>query len=121
MDGPIVNTAFLAPLNEDRMDGELSHLVSLGFCGFHTIHISFKHGENVTGWNLKKLLSCVFKIFHENLSRGADYEMLVEAQNSDYSLQFCGHRWAENQNVAKRARNVWPKVVIVVEYWNRGL
>ena len=120
MDGPNVNTSFLTSLNEERMDRELSHLVSCGSCGHHTIHNSFKHGENATGWNLKKLLSSMFKIFHESPSRHADYEVLAEAQNSDYPLQFCGHRWVENENVAKRARNVWPKVVTVVEYW-KGL
>ena len=49
--GPNVNTSFLTSLNEERMDRELSHLVSLGSCGLHTIHNSFKHGENATGWN----------------------------------------------------------------------
>ena len=81
MDGPNVNTSFLTSLNEERMDRELSHLVSLGSCGLHTIHNSFKHGENATGWNLKKLLSSMFKIFHESPSRHADYEVLAEAQN----------------------------------------
>ena len=61
------------------MDRELSHLVSRGSSGLHTIHNSFKHGENATGWNLKKLLSSMFKIFHESPSRRAGYEMLVEA------------------------------------------
>ena len=42
--------------------------------------------------------------------------MLAEAQNSDYPVQFSGHRWVENKTVAKRARNVWLKVVTVVEY-----
>ena len=106
MDGPNVNTSFLTSLNEERMDRELSHLVSLGSCGLHTIHNSFKHGENATGWNLKKLLSSMFKIFHESPSRRADYEMLAEAQSLDYPLQFCDHRWAENENIAKKARNV---------------
>ena len=46
--------------------------------------------------------------------------MLAEAQNSDYSILFCGHRWVENENVAQRARNVCPKDVTVVGYW-RGL
>ena len=46
--------------------------------------------------------------------------MLAEAQNSDYPLQFCGHRWVENKNVVKRVRNVQPKVVTVFEYW-KGL
>ena len=89
-----------------RMDQELSHLVSLCSYGLHTIHNSFKHGENAIGWSLTKLLSSMFKIFHENPSRCADYEMLAEAQNSDYPLQFCGHRWVENKNIPKRARNV---------------
>ena len=57
------------------------------------------------------LLSFMFKIFHESLSRCAEYEMLVEAQNSDYQLQFFGHRWVEHKNVAKRATNVWPMAV----------
>ena len=46
--------------------------------------------------------------------------MLAVAQNSDSPLQFCGHRWVVNDNVAKSARDVWPKVVTVVEYW-KGL
>ena len=41
--------------------------------------------------------------------------MLAEGQNSDSPLQ-----WVVNDNVAKSARDVWPKVVAVVEYW-RGL
>ena len=48
----------------------------------------------------------MFKIFHESPSRRADYEMLAEAQSLDYPLQFCDHRWAENENIAKKARNV---------------
>ena len=30
---------------------------------------------------------------------------------------FCATWWAENQSVARKAREVWSKVVIVVEYW----
>ena len=30
---------------------------------------------------------------------------------------FCATRWAENESVAKRAQIIWPKVVIVLEYW----
>ena len=46
--------------------------------------------------------------------------MLAEVQNSDYSILFYGDRWVENENVAKRAKNVCPKDVTVVGYW-RGL
>ena len=94
MDGPNLNTSFLTCFDEERMDWELSHLASFGSCGLHTIQKSFKHGESATGWNLKKLLSSMFKIFHQSPSRRADYEMFAEAQNLDYhSFQFCGHRW----------------------------
>ena len=94
VDGPNLNTSFLTCFSEERMDRELIHLASFGSCGLHTIQKSFKHGESATGWNLKKLLSSMFKIFHESPSRRADYEMFAEAQNLDYHpFQFCGHRW----------------------------
>ena len=32
-------------------------------------------------------------------------------------MMFCIKRLAENEFVLKKAREVWPKVVIVVEYW----
>ena len=51
------------------MDRELSDLVSLGSCELHTIHNSVKHGVNATEWNLKKLHSSMFKIFHKSTSR----------------------------------------------------
>ena len=69
MDGPNVNTSFLTSLSEGRMDRELSDLVSLGSCELHTIHNSVKHGVNATEWNLKKLHSSMFKIFHKSTSR----------------------------------------------------
>ena len=56
MDGTDVNTSFLTSLKKEKIYQELSHLVSLGFCGLRAIHNSFKHGENVTGCNSKKLL-----------------------------------------------------------------
>ena len=94
VDGPNLNTSFLTCFSEERMDRELIHLALFGSCGLHTIQKSFKHGESATGWNLKKLLSSMFKIFHESPSRRADYEMFAEAQNLDYHpFQFCGHRW----------------------------
>ena len=40
----------------ERKEEELSHLVSIGTCGLHTLHNSFKHGENATEWKLKKFL-----------------------------------------------------------------
>lgn len=124
MDGPHVNTSFLSLLNAKRKDDDLSLLISIGTCGLHTMHCSFKHGENATGWKLKKLLSSLYKIFHESPSRRSDYEKLMEAQSSDYALQFCSHRWVENERVAKRGREVWQKTILqlstIGKVWQRA-
>ena len=117
MDGPSVNNSFLLMLNKERKEEELSDLISIGTCGLHTLHNSFKHGENATEWKLKKLLSSVYKIFHESPSRRSDYEALTAATESEYPLKFCGHCRVENENVAWRAREIWPKIIEIVEFW----
>ena len=117
MDDPNVNTKIISNLNEKRRDQELSQLVSIETCGIHTVHNVFKDGENASGWKLKTLLSSMFKIFHESPSRRADYELLTEALESDYPLKCCSHRWVENEDVAKRAKAVWHKIVIITEFW----
>ena len=73
-DGPNVNSAFLDIVYKNRTEKELSQLIHIGTCGLHTLHGSFKCGENASGWNLKKLLSSIFKIFDQSPSRRADYE-----------------------------------------------
>ena len=49
----------------------------------------------------------MYKIFDNSLSRHADYEQLTSAVSSDYLLQFCSHLWVENEQVAKRAREIF--------------
>ena len=56
-------------------------------------------------------------LFDESPSRRADYERLALAENLDYGLQFCGHRWCENEPVAKRGRAIWEKMKIIIDYW----
>ena len=78
---------------------------------------AFKHGEKASSWDVKKLLSAMYKIFHESPFRRADYEKLTSALPTDYPLKFCSHWWAENENVAKKAYNVLPKLLEVVDFW----
>ena len=59
----------------------------------------------------------MYQIFHESPSRASDYERIAEATSSDFPYMSCGTRWAENQSVAKKATEVWSKVVLVVDYW----
>ena len=58
--------------------------------------------------------SAMWKIFAQSPSRRAD----TESQTSgNYPLQFCSHRWAENEKVAQRAIVGWPGIVKVDKFW----
>ncbi|XP_065665582.1 uncharacterized protein LOC136087006 [Hydra vulgaris] len=106
-------------LNDEKMlqANELSTLIDIGTCGLHTINGALQTGAKATGWNIKKLLSSIYQIFHESPSRASDYERIAGATSSDFPYMFCSTRWAENQSVAKKAIQVWSKVVLVVDYW----
>ena len=106
--------AFLDLLIEDRSDNELSRLINIGTYGLHTIYNSMKHGEDSPGWKLNKLLQSMYKIFEEAPKRCEKYEEITLAKTSDYPLQFCSHRWVENEIVAKRAIEIWPRMVEIV-------
>ena len=108
-DGPNVNLTFLDILNRFREDNEQPHLVNIGLYGLHTLHNAFKNGV--------KLAGSLYKIFDGSPSPQADYEKLTMAQFSDYPLQFCTHRWVENQNMAKRAQKTWEKIAEIVNIW----
>uniref|UniRef100_T2MC48 FH1/FH2 domain-containing protein 3 n=1 Tax=Hydra vulgaris TaxID=6087 RepID=T2MC48_HYDVU len=78
MDDLNVNMSFLSNLNAKKSECELIQLVSTGSCSLHTMHCSFNNGTNASGWKLNKLLSSLYKIFHESPSRLADYENLTQ-------------------------------------------
>ena len=42
---------------------------------------------------------------------------MADATEKDYPVQFVSHRWVENAGVAKKARMVWEKMVIITNYW----
>ena len=100
-DGPNVNLSHLKILDDHRRDAELSPLINIGTCGLHTIHNSFKHGD-------------------ESPSRRADYEGITSTSKSDFLLRFCSDRWVENDVVAKKFLSIWPKMIKVFDFW-KGL
>ena len=55
-------------MDEHRGDAELNPLIDIGTLGLHAVHNSFKHGENESNWNIKKLLNSMFKLFDESPS-----------------------------------------------------
>ena len=68
-------------------------------------------------WNVKKLQSSLHRIFDESPSRRVDYEALTQAISPGYPLQFCAHRWVKNEGLAIRAREIWPKIVEIIDFW----
>ena len=37
--------------------------------------------------------------------------------SSVYALQLCAHRWVKNERVTTRAREIWPKIVKIIDFW----
>ncbi|XP_021701533.1 uncharacterized protein LOC110676754 [Aedes aegypti] len=99
MDGPNVNWAFLRELKLE-LTGD-AKLLDLGSCGLHIMHGAFKDGFQATEWPVVTFLRALYNLFKEVRARRALY---VQYSGSDvFPLKFCGHRWLENSNVAKRA------------------
>ena len=78
--------------------------MGIGTCGIHTAHCAFKHGGVASGWGIDEVLSAMYKIFNHSPSKRAYYERLTDGV---YLLQFCSHRWAENEKVAVREITAW--------------
>ena len=92
LDSPNVNLAFLDILNEARSNADVGKkLLDLGTYGLHIMHNAFKHGKNASTSDINKLLSAMYKIFHESPSHQADYEKLTSALLADYPLKCCSH------------------------------
>ena len=63
-----MNLVFLDILNETRSDADVDKkLWDLKICGLHKMHNAFKHFKNASNCDIKKFLSAIYKIFHENL------------------------------------------------------
>ena len=52
---------------------------------------AFKNGKDACNWDIKKLLSAMYNIFHESPSRRADNRNLTSASFTDNPLKFCSH------------------------------
>ena len=101
-DEPNVNLKFLDLVNEIRANDELPSSISIGTCSLHTLHRPFQHSTQI--WSVGKVLRAMWKILDQSPSRRADYEKVTNS--TTYLLQFCSHRWVENENVAIRAESI---------------
>ena len=52
-------------------------LVDIGTCGLHTIHDTFKDGEQSTDWMLKEVLNSAYHILHDSPAQRDDYQTVT--------------------------------------------
>ena len=113
-DGPNVNLKFLRLFSGKRELDELPSLLDIGTCGLHNVHGSLKSGVKNSGWNIGKILKAIFFLLHDTPARRDVCENVTET--NQYPLQYCGHRWCENEDVTERADVIWPCIVKFVRY-----
>ncbi|GBO04367.1 hypothetical protein AVEN_213927-1 [Araneus ventricosus] len=119
MDGPNVNWKFFENLQAD-LKKEYSHeALSIGSCGLHILHNSFKYGESSTGWNISEILSSLCWLFKDSPARREDFLMLSTLKK--FPLKFCKVRWLENVPAVERAIQIWPDVVSYVQNVEKGV
>lgn len=115
MDGPNVNWAFLRELKQE-FKGDVK-LFDLGSCGLHIMHGAFKDGIQATQWPIVAFLRALYNLSKDVPARRALY---VQYSGSDlFPLKFCGHRWLENGEVAKRAIDILGNIRKFVNGVNR--
>ena len=113
-DGPNVNLLFLELFSEERESDELPPLVQTGTCGLHTVHGSMKAGIKKSDLNIGKILKAVWKLLDETPARRELFEKVTET--ALYPLPYCGHRWCENEDCARRAELIWPAIINFIKY-----
>ena len=67
-----------------------------------------------SNWNIGKILKAAWKLLDETLARRELFEKVTET--CIYPLPYCGHRWCENEDCARRAELIWPEVKKFVAY-----
>ena len=78
--------------------------MDFGSCGLHVVHGSMKAGAKASKWELQKLLKPMWKFIHDAPARRAMFENISES--TDYPVNFCGHRWCENEKYAENAESL---------------
>ena len=103
-DVPNVKLAFFKKYTSVQEEKELDSRMGLGTCGLHLVHGSMKAGAKASQWELQKLLKAMWQFIHDAPARRAMYENTSES--TDFSVNFCGHRWCENKKCAEKAESL---------------
>ncbi|GBM75925.1 hypothetical protein AVEN_125336-1 [Araneus ventricosus] len=114
MDGPDINLKFLKDFKADlNTDPDDKKLLDLGSCGLHTLHCAFKSSMQETGWNIVPFLRTVYNLFKDSPARRALFTGVTTS--SVFRKKFCAVRWLQNAEVAQRAIELIPMLMLFVE------
>ena len=89
MDGPNVNLKLLEKSNEERTWNEFHRLISIGSCGLHTIHVSFRAGAEATASSTKNVLTGAYYVLRDSPRREDCQEV---TGSNKFPLNFCSTR-----------------------------
>lgn len=111
MDGPNVNLKVHRLYVEDRkkLDKEMPDLIDIGTCSLHVIHGALQTGMKKSGWEIERVLKCLWRLFHDTYVRRTSYTDITNS--TVFPLKFCATRWVEDEPVASRALKIWPNIV----------
>ena len=119
MDGPSVNHKFYKELVKHREQlGIPNKMIDIGSCGLHIIHCAFKTGMTKTNWNVDQTLRGSYQLLHDTPARRADYTSVT--MSVEFPSSFCGTRWVEDRKPAERLLKLWPNMVKMVNFWEKG-
>lgn len=117
MDGPNVNWSLFKKVEEERKLNNYPLLINIGSCALHIVHGAFENGSKQTQWNIKKLLSHLYKFFKQAPARRTFFTSTTGAVL--FPKSFCGIRWLENKAVAERAIFLWNDIKKSVYKWEK--
>ena len=93
------NWNVLNVVNNHLVEDGYKNLIEIGRCSLHTIHGAFQTGATKTGWELKKVLKVMYKIFNESPARRNVY---LKVGSIKFLMKFCEARLIEDKEVAER-------------------
>ena len=115
MDGPRTNWAVLDKIQAKRTEREELKLEVVGSCSLHVVSGALQTGLTATTWKVDKILKSMWRLFYDSPARRSNYIRINTTEV--FPLSFCKTRWVENEDVTKRAYEVWDNVVNVIKYY----
>ena len=115
MDGPNTNWAALEKFIAAREENDKPKLAEIDSCSLHIVSGSLNAGVNASDWKVHEVMKAMWKVLSDSPARKDIY--LKSSISGKLPQRFCGKRWVENKDTAKKAISVWPDIVALVKHF----